>query len=44
MQNARAMTQKASAGITTEAGDGSWRKSKMAYWFRVLEDLISRAA
>ena len=44
MQDARAATQKASAGIRTEIGDGSGRKSKMAYWFSVLEDLISRAA
>jgi len=44
LQEARAVTQKASGGITTETGDGSGRKSKMAFWFRVLEDLISRAA
>jgi len=44
LQEARSATQKASAGIRAEAGDGSGRKSKMSYWFSVLEDLISRAA
>ena len=44
LQEARAATQKASAGILSEVDDGSGHKAKMAYWFRVLEDLITRAA
>ncbi len=44
MQDARALTQRVSGGILSEVDDGSGHKAKMAYWFRVLEDLVSRAA
>jgi DNA-binding MarR family transcriptional regulator len=42
LQEARAATQKRSAGIRTETADGSGRKAKMAYFFGVLEDLIEK--
>ena len=44
LQSARAATQKNSAGIRAESADGSGRKSKMAYLFAVLEDLVNTAA
>jgi hypothetical protein len=42
LQNARATTQKRSASIRKETGDGSGRKSKMSYFLAVLEDLIEK--
>lgn len=42
LQDARAATQKHSATIRKEAADGSGRKSKVAYLFGVLEDLVEK--
>ena len=42
LQDARQITQKRSAGIRKDKGDGSGLKSKMAYMFGVLEDLIEK--
>ena len=38
----RAETQKRSASIRAELEDGSGRKRKVPYFFRVLEDLIEK--
>jgi hypothetical protein len=42
LQDARATTQKRSASIRKETGDGSGRKAKMSYFLAVVEDLIER--